>query len=54
MHQIFEDASFVYLIMDLQKGRSLNKLITENQTYLQEETALVILEQIFLTLDYMH
>jgi serine/threonine protein kinase len=40
--------------MDMQKGTTLKELITQNHTILNEEAALTILEQILLTLDFMH
>lgn len=38
----------------MQKGTTLKELITQNHNILNEEAALIILEQILLTLDFMH
>jgi hypothetical protein len=40
--------------MDLHKGGTLNELIAMNHNFLKEENALMILEQVLLTLDFMH
>jgi serine/threonine protein kinase len=54
MHEIFEDETSVYLIMDMHKGRTLKELMINNRKAIKEETALIILEQILLTIDFMH
>ena len=54
MHEIFEDETSVYLIMDMHKGRTLKELMITNRKAIKEETALIILEQILLTIDFMH
>ncbi len=54
MHEIFKDKSAIYLIMDMHDGSTLNELMSKNDNNLKEETALIIIEQILLTLDFMH
>lgn len=54
MHEIFEDETSVYLIMDMHKGRTLKELMINNRKAIKEEPALIILEQILLTIDFMH
>ena len=54
MHEIFEDETSVNLIMDMQKGRTLKELMINNRKAIKEEPALIIIEQILLTLDFMH
>jgi serine/threonine protein kinase len=54
MHEIFEDEGSVYLIMDMLNGCTLKELLKINKNVLKEESALIILEQILLTLDFMH
>lgn len=51
MHEVFEDAHFIYLILDWHQGVSLHWGV---KGPLKEESALTILEQVLLTLDYMH
>jgi serine/threonine protein kinase len=50
MHEVFEDAHFIYLILDWHQGVSLHEV----KGPLKEESAFTILEQVLLTLDYMH
>jgi serine/threonine protein kinase len=54
MHEIFEDEGSVYLIMDMLNGCTLKELLKINKNVLKEESALIILEQILLSLDFMH
>jgi serine/threonine protein kinase len=54
MHEIFEDEGSVYLIMDSLNGCTLKELLKINKNVLKEESALIILEQILLSLDFMH
>ena len=45
LKQIFEDSSFLYLIMDLHEGGTLTELISNNKlNYLSEEISLTIIE----------
>jgi serine/threonine protein kinase len=54
MHEIFEDEGSVYLIMDSLNGCTLKELLKINKNVLKEESALMILEQILLSLDFIH
>jgi serine/threonine protein kinase len=54
MHEIFEDESSIYLIIDILNGCTLKELLKINKNVLKEESALIILEQILLSLDFMH
>jgi serine/threonine protein kinase len=54
MHEIFEDESSIYLIIDILNGCTLKELLKINKNVLKEESALIILEQILLALDFMH
>lgn len=57
MHEMFEDASFVYLVMDLHEGGTLNELLEISKSTfkrLNEKIALTIIEQVLLALDFIH
>jgi serine/threonine protein kinase len=54
MHEIFEDEGSVYLIMDSLNGCTLKEFLKINKNVLKEESALMILEQILLSLDFIH
>ena len=44
LHEIFEDASFVYLIMNLHEGGTLSEFLENNKSKVSEETSLTIIE----------
>lgn len=57
MHEMFEDSSFVYLVMDLHEGGTLNELLEISKSTfkrLNEKIALTIIEQVLLALDFIH
>ena len=41
-------------MIDMHKGSTLKEIMAQNKNFIKEETALIILEQILLTLDFMH
>ena len=56
MHSIFEQDGLIYLILDFHEGTTLKELMSSKYSvinYLKEDTALTILAQILLALDYM-
>jgi serine/threonine protein kinase len=44
LYQVFEDAGFVYLIMNLHEGGTLSEFLKENKSKVSEETILTIIE----------
>jgi serine/threonine protein kinase len=53
LHEIYEDEEYVYLVLDYQEGGSLMDYIQKNKRVAESETK-VIIEQLLLTLDFMH
>ena len=53
MFQVFDDAKYKYVVMELMKGGELLDRI-QKQKYLSEREAAMILEVIAKTVDFLH